>query len=95
VPWEGEQRNEDRDRHRHHIGPEPGRRDGQAFERREHGNRRRDGAVAVNESRSEQAERDDRRPRLMLDAEQRHQGEDAAFAVIVDPHGDGDVFECW
>jgi hypothetical protein len=31
--------------------------------------------------------------RAALDPQQRHQGEDAAFAVIVDPHGDGDVFD--
>ena len=89
----GEQRNQDRDRGRHHIGAEPGRRDGQAFEGREHGNRRRDGAVAVDEGRAEQAQRDDRRPLLALDPQQRHQSEDAAFAVIVDPHRDGDVFD--
>ena len=90
---DGEQCNEDRDRRRHHVGAEAGRREGEPFERREHGNCRCDGAVTVNESRAEQSERDNRRPPLTLDAQQRHQGEDAAFAVIVDPHGDGDVFD--
>jgi hypothetical protein len=52
-----------------------------------------DRAVPVDEGGAEQAERHDRRPPLALDAQQRHQGEDAAFAVIVDPHGDGNVFD--
>jgi hypothetical protein len=77
----GKKHNQDRDRHRHHIRAEPGRRDGQPFERREHRDRRRDCPIPVDESRAEQAERDDRRPRLALDAQQRHQGEDAALAV--------------
>jgi hypothetical protein len=89
----GKQRNQDRDRHRHDIRAEPGRCDGQSFERREHRDRRRDRAVPVNESRAEQAERHDPRSFLALNAQQRHQGEDAALAVIVDPHGDGDVFD--
>jgi hypothetical protein len=42
---DGEQRTEDRDRRRHHIEAETWGRDGQPFERREHGNRRGDGAV--------------------------------------------------
>ena len=30
---------------------------------------------------------------MRLDAEQRHQGDDAAFAVVVHPHGEVDVFD--
>ena len=58
------------------------------FERREHGDRRRDRAVAVDQRGAEQADGDDRGPVLPLDAEQRHEREDAAFAVIVDAHGE-------
>ena len=39
------------DRDRHHVGREPGRRDGQSLERREHRDRRRDGAVAIDQRR--------------------------------------------
>jgi hypothetical protein len=30
---------------------------------------------------------------VRLGAQQRHQREDTAFAIIVDPHGDGDIFD--
>jgi len=39
------------------------------------------------------ADRDDRRPLMPLDAQQGHQRKDAALAVIVDAHGDRDVFD--
>jgi hypothetical protein len=60
----GKQHNQDRDRHRHNIGAERGRRNGQPFERREHTDRRRDGAVPVDESRAEQADKADRAARV-------------------------------
>jgi hypothetical protein len=88
---DGKQCNEDRDCRRHHVGAETRRCECEPFECRQHGNCRSDGAVTVNESRAEQSERHNRRPPLPLDAQ--HKGEDAAFAVIVHPHRDGDVFD--
>jgi hypothetical protein len=41
----------------------------------------------------EQAHRDDGRPPFALDAEQRHEGQDAALAVVVDAHRDRHVFD--
>ena len=87
------QRQQDRGRRGQHIGLQARRDLLHAFERREHRNRRRDRAVAVNERRAEQANRDDQRPLTLLDAEQGHQRDDAAFAVVVDPHGDIDVLD--
>ena len=63
------------------------------FERRQHRNRRRDGAVAIDQRRAEQTRHDDRRTPHPFDAEQRHQGQDAALAVIVDAHRDEHVFD--
>ena len=88
-----EQREQDHGRRRQHVGLQ-GRRDLlHAFQRREHRNRRRDRAVAINERRAEEAYRYDERPLMLLDAEQRHQRDDAAFAVVVDAHGDIDVLD--
>jgi hypothetical protein len=76
-----------------HVGLQTRRDLLHAFERREHRNRRRDRAVAVNERRSEQAYRDNEGPLMLLDAEQGHQRDNAAFAVVVDAHGDIDVLD--
>ena len=59
----------------------------------EHGNRRSDRAVPVNERGTEQAYSDNDGPLLPLNPEERHQGEDAALTVIVHAHGDRDVFD--
>ena len=89
----GEQQEEDDDGGRHHVMGQRRRRDLKPFERREHGNRRRDGAVAVDQRRAEKARQDDGRTVPPLHAEERHQGQNAALAVIVDAHGDDDVFD--
>jgi hypothetical protein len=88
-----EQCDEDRDRHRQNERVQMRRGDLQAFDRREDGDRRGDGAVAVKQSRACQADGDDEGAVLTLDAEQSHQGKDAAFAVIIDAHRHGDIFE--
>jgi len=90
---EREQRNENRDRSRDDVRVDRGRRDFQPLERREHRDGRRDGAVAVDQGRAEQAHGNDGRPPFALDAQQRHQGEDAALAVVVDAHRDRHVFD--
>jgi hypothetical protein len=71
-------------RRRHHV---------QAFQRRQHRYGRRHRAIAIDERRAEQAGRDDRGPVLFLDADQRHQRQNAALAVIVDAHRDRNVFD--
>ena len=88
-----EQRQQNRGRRRQHVGLQARRDLLHAFERRQHRNRRRDRAVAVDQRRAEQAGGDNQRPLMPLDAEQGHQRDDAALAVIVDAHGDIDVFD--
>ena len=89
----GKQCEQDHSRGRQNIGRQ-GRRDLlHAFERGEHRDCRGDRAIAVDERRAEEPHRDDDRPLMRLDAEQRHQGDDAAFAVVVHAHGEVDVFD--
>ena len=61
----------------------------EALDRRQHRDRRRDHAVAVEQRGAEQAEQHERpmcaRPDLAA-VEQRQQGQDAALAVVVGPH---------
>jgi len=45
-------------------------------------------AVSVDQSRAEQAHRDDDRWPFALDAKKRHKGENAALAVVVHAHRD-------
>ena len=63
------------------------------FERAQHRDRRRDGAVAIEQRRTENADRDDAGTLAMLDPEQRHQRENATLAVVVGAHDDRDVFD--
>jgi hypothetical protein len=64
----------------------------QAFERRQHRDRRRDGAVAIDQRRAEQTDGNDGGSLPLLHPQQRHQSQNAAFAVIVDAHGERDIF---
>ena len=63
-----EQRRQDDHRGRQHIGVQSRRRDIQSFERRQHGNRRRDRAVAVDQRRAERAQHHNHRTLPLLDA---------------------------
>ena len=63
------------------------------FERAQHRDRRRDRAVAVEQRRAENADRDDADALAVLDAEERHQRENAALAVVVGAHDDGHVLD--
>ena len=49
--------------------------------------------VAVDQRRTEKAERDNDGAMLTLHAKQRHESKDAALAVIVDAHRDGHVLD--
>ena len=87
-----EKRNENRHRGRQDKGPQARRRDIEAFESGEDRDRGRDRAIAVDQRGAKQSNGDDRRPLKFLDADQRHKGENAAFAVIVDAHRNCHVF---
>ena len=86
------QRQQDHHRGGNDVGLE--RRGGhlQAFERRQHRDRRRDRAVAVDQRSAEKTDGHNGGPLVLLYPEQGHQRQDAAFAVIVDAHGEPDIF---
>ena len=63
-----EQRQQDDDGGRHHVVVHRRRGDIEAFERRQHGDRRRDRAVAIDQRGAEKAEQDDQRTPPLLDA---------------------------
>jgi hypothetical protein len=93
----GEQDHEDDDADGHDERMKRGHDDAEALHRAEHGNRRRDHAVAVEHRRPEDAEAEQPPPQpiLLLDAarHERRQREDAAFAAVVGPHDQRDVLE--
>ena len=65
----------------------------ETFQGAQHGDRRRDRPVAVQERCTEKADRDDADAFAMLDAEKRHQRQYPALPVIVRAHDHCDVFE--
>ena len=97
------QDDQNRDRDRHHIGTEDRRGHLEPLDGAEDGNRRRDHAVAVEQRRSEDAQRDQQRPSHRQAARraglgpapwnERRQGENPAFALVVRAHDDDDVLE--
>src|SRR5262249_4735247 len=89
---EDKQPSEHQHRERDNVGLETRRGDLQPFKRREHRDRRRDRAVAIDEGRAEEANCDNRRSPMSLDANESHKRNYAALAVVIDPHGDGSVF---
>ena len=97
APLHHEEPDQDRERQRHdEIGKS--RRDQlQAFDGGEHGNSRRDDAVAVKQRRPYDAQQDKHRnPRTVRDAlavHQRQQRQDPAFTVVVGAQDQHDVFE--
>jgi hypothetical protein len=87
-----EKRDEDRHRGRQDKGLHSGCCDIEAFESGEDRDGGGDRAIAVDQRGAKQSDGDDRRPSMFLDAEQRHEGENAALTVIVDAHGNGHIF---
>ena len=79
-------------RSRQHVGLDGRHRDIQSLKRRKHRDRRRDCTVAVNQCRPKKPDGNDDGPLMLFGAQQRHQGKNAAFPVIVDTHGKGDIF---
>jgi hypothetical protein len=91
---DGEQPEQDRHRHRQHIGLEDLGADVEAFQRAQHRNGRRDDAVAIDQGGPEQSHRHEDAPAPRPSgADQRHQRQDSAFAVIVGPHHEDAVFD--
>ena len=89
----GEQPNQHRHGRGQHVSIEGGRHDLQSFQRREHRDRRRDGAVAIDQGGAEQANGHYGGALAAFHAEQRHQSENAAFAIVVDAHGDVHILD--
>ncbi len=90
---QAEQRDENADRERQHVGRECRQRCLDPLERAQHRYRGGDGAVAIEQGGAENAKGDHAGAFAMLDAEQRHQRQDAALAVVVGAHHDRDVFD--
>ena len=88
-----EQRDQDQHRSGNHIRRKRRGGDVQAFQRRQHGYRRRNGPVAVHQRGAEQADRDNCRSRPSLHPEKRQKRENAAFAIIIDAHCDRHILE--
>ena len=96
VPLNREDPDEDGHRDRHDVGLEQGRGDLEPFDRAEHRDGRRDHAVAVEQRRAEDAQQDEQRPAWSTSGSGRKQcgqRQDAAFALVVRPHHDGDVLD--
>jgi hypothetical protein len=91
-----EEAGDHRERERDHEGLESRRRDFQSFHRGQHGDRRRDEPVAVEERSAEEADEQQETgaDRVPLAAQhQCHQCHDAAFALVVRAHDEGDVLD--
>jgi len=90
TPLHEEKANQDHERQWHHQGRDMGRVELEALDRAQHGDRRRDHAVAVEQRRADQPDdQQGRAPtsaRRVPDVEQREHGDDAALAVVVRPH---------
>ena len=96
VTLNREHPDQNHDRDRHHVRIEERRRDLEPFDRAKHRDRRRDHAVAVEQRRTEDAQEDEHGPARPVALALRQQGgqrEDAAFALVVGPHDDGDVLD--
>ena len=97
VALDQEQQDENRDGQRHHDALELRRMDLQPLDGAEHRNRRRDGAVAVEQGGAEEADHHHRgAAATLLGASRTDQGEqrqDAAFAVVVGAHDQDSVFD--
>ena len=90
---DGEQQDQDEDRQRHHIVLERRRSELEAFDRRQHRNRRRDHGIADEHRRPDHAQRQQRpAPAAQRALPERHQRERAALAIVVGAQQQQDVF---
>ena len=85
------------DGHRHDVRLEQVRRQAQPFNGAQHRDGRRDHAVAIEQRRAEQPERDEERaapaPGLRMLGHERDQRQHAALALVVGPHDENQVFD--
>jgi hypothetical protein len=91
-----EQRDQDHRRDRHDQIAEPRALLGETFDRAEHGDRRRDHAVAVEQAGAEQREQDrhgESRAFLLAMIDERGERQDAAFALVVGAHDEDEVLD--
>jgi len=95
-----EKKDENENRSRHHIGFQLAGYDRKTFERGKDGDGRGDHSVSIDERRTKQADGHNQRSLLGPAAsetfpagEKRHQSHDAAFAMVIDPHGQADIFD--
>ena len=96
VPLNREHTDDDGHRDRHDVRFEQWRRHLEPLDRAEHRDGRRDHAVAVEKRGAEDAHQDEDRPSRSISRsrrQQRGQGEDAAFALVVRAHHDRDVLD--
>jgi hypothetical protein len=87
-----EQSGEDRDGERHDPERQRRRRHLESLDGAQHGDRRRDDAVAVEQGRAEEPEGHERRGASRR-SQQGEQREDAALATVVGPHDEGEVLD--
>ncbi len=94
-PLNGKEDNQNPDGDGHHERLERAGDDIDPFERAQHRNSRRDDAVAIEQGRAQKAHcSQDLAPALeVVGSDQRHQGENAAFAVVVGAHNQQAVFD--
>ncbi len=89
-----EESDKDGERDRDHIRLERGRRELETLDRRQHGDRRRDDRIAVEQAGPGDAERDrDAAPTPERALRERDEGQRPALALVVGPQQDEDVFE--
>ena len=95
VPLNREHANQNHDGDRHHIRIEQRCRDLQSLDRAEHGDRRRDDAVAVEQRRAKDPSMISTGMRALFSRRcgSRPSGENPAFALVVGAHHDRDVFD--
>ena len=92
VPLEEEQQKQGQQRGGNDVARELRSGDRQALDGTEHGDGRRDDAVAIEQRRAKESERDEDTSTSPLQ-QQREEGEDAALAVIIQTHDEHDVLD--
>src|SRR5262249_41300962 len=93
IGLEKEKRDQNRDRHRHHIGIEKRGRDMQSFDRAQDRDRRSDHPVGVEERRAKEAKDKHELSAPNDFADQGGESENAAFATIVRAQNKDQIFD--
>ena len=93
LPLDGEKGREDHHHRGQDVALQMRRDDRQSLQRRQHRYRRRYDEVPIDQRRTREADEYDESSPFALHAQQRRQGENAAFAVVIHTHGEHDVFQ--